>query len=1452
MATITNPSPAESSGGSTAPVQEPPAYERFIEVQLRRTRRQVRAVDLASSLLVLAAGLLGYVLVVLVVDHWIVPGGLAAWLRVLVWLAALGASLAWMSVCVWPLVARSINPVFAAWVIERSEPGLKNSLVNFLLLRRQSEVIPPTVYQAVGAQAAERLAVVPIETVVDRRRVIRLLWIVLAVFMALAAAAIVLLVEGAAPSHLFRSMGRVVVPWAEISPPTRVTISELQPGSTRVYQGERIRVSALVRGQREGEQVTLHYSTADGQVQDQRIAMKQPAGSHRHQVDLPPSGPGLMQDVTYWITAGDAVSEAHRVRVLPAPAIVVDRVDYRYPRYTELEPRSVARRGDIQGIEGTLVTVHATANQEIKTAMLDFDCDGRRDLTMHAEGRTAWVQFRLSWDEAAGRPQHTSYQLRFTNAEGHENPQPVRYKIDCFRDEPPAVSFETPDTPPDRELVLELGRALPLVVVAADPDYKLSSLQVRFERAGELVHEEPLLLDGPRAGEYRRSWLFQSGRYSLNAGDVVQFWAEARDNRQPDDDRPPDPNVSATPKYTLRILPRPPQDQAQDPPQDQPQPQEQRPPQDGERGGPAAKRPDQPQPEQPQQDQPQPDQPQKGEPQNQQEGNDGQANGPRRPGQNQPRAAQGEDAPQQGEPSEDQPQGDSNAQAQPEQGGQPPMQGQPQGQPNADKQGGPAGGSQNTDGEGAQGDPHVSQVRQPSTDHPGQAHDQPSPQNKPKEPIDPDSDPGRAIEEILKHRQQRQKSQNQPANQQPNEHQPAQPQQGEKHQGQAQQNQPQQGQPQHGQPQQDQPEQGQPEQKQTQQRQASHQQPTGDKPEPAAEQPASKEPSGQQPPGQQPAGQQPGAQPQGQQPGGQQPGPRQPAGKEPGSSAENEGQSPGGSAEQGQPGKQPEDGTQPGQSMQSGRGPGEQQAAQQSPNQPAAGQEGEEPTRPNSSGSKGKASSKAGGRSQPGDMPEQDGQTPNPGESGDQPGSEAAQPGSEPAEAAREGDDQAKPPQAGKQRSGKGGDAQGSGQRPDQPEGDEQHSSEPSSKEPMGSDSESPDRGTPGVARRGQQPEGSPAPQEGNFDKPKHASDQEQPSDAQEEGQSPSTSRRQSDSEGGQAGDRSGAGGQGGGQRSPSQGTGSAGQNTASDDGGGQANQKGQGPTSESGGESDTSGVSQDGSGAKVRRPGGKEPAGGQQGNAQSSGGQAAGNQQDPGRAAMRREGDRQPGEKLPSLPEKQPNEAGNERQGQSSAEDRSPQQGQPSQSEDEREGKQAGEDRQQGGQNGGAGQPGGQPGDGTASTAGGGGRSDGQSGDAPPPVVPEGDDPNLDYARQATDLALEYLKDQLAKEEPDQDLLDQLGWTREDMQRFVDRWEALKRAADQPGEEGKQAQVELDEMLRSLGLRPRGAALAGSTGDGTRISNTREGARSDPPAAYAEKYRAFTRGKRRRAEKKE
>ncbi|HWC89082.1 MAG TPA: hypothetical protein VG433_05495, partial [Pirellulales bacterium] len=121
-------------------------------------------------------------------------------------------------------------------------------------------------------------------------------------------------------------------------------------------------------------------------------------------------------------------------------------------------------------------------------------------------------------------------------------------------------------------------------------------------------------------------------------------------------------------------------------------------------------------------------------------------------------------------------------------------------------------------------------------------------------------------------------------------------------------------------------------------------------------------------------------------------------------------------------------------------------------------------------------------------------------------------------------------------------------------------------------------------------------------------------------------------------------------------------------------------------------------------------------------------------------------------------------------------------------------------------------------------------------------EDPNLDYARKATDLALERLKHQLQKPGAD-DLLNKLKWTRDDAQRFINRWEAMKQAAKQDSAAGRAAQSQLDESLRSLGLRPHGTSAAGDHYRNQRLRNLRDTARTRPPAEYADQYRAYSTG---------
>jgi hypothetical protein len=122
---------------------------------------------------------------------------------------------------------------------------------------------------------------------------------------------------------------------------------------------------------------------------------------------------------------------------------------------------------------------------------------------------------------------------------------------------------------------------------------------------------------------------------------------------------------------------------------------------------------------------------------------------------------------------------------------------------------------------------------------------------------------------------------------------------------------------------------------------------------------------------------------------------------------------------------------------------------------------------------------------------------------------------------------------------------------------------------------------------------------------------------------------------------------------------------------------------------------------------------------------------------------------------------------------------------------------------------------------------------------LPPGDAANLEYARKATDMVLEHLKDQ--QNEPDPELLDSLGWTKEELQAFVERWETMKRNAR---EQGGSAADELQDALRSLGLRPTGPGRRATEVDNDQLRDLRDGgSRTPPPGDIAEQFKAYRKG---------
>jgi collagen type III alpha len=453
--------------------------------------------------------------------------------------------------------------------------------------------------RAVETRAARDLTHVSVDTAVDRSHLIKLGYVLVAVLV-LFAAYVFILAQNPLPS-----IGRVIAPWGNIDRPSRVTIEDTKHTPAEVFRGQRVTVSTLVHGLGEDEQVTLYWSTADGQVSDEALAMHRENVDARHRATVPANDEnGLRQDISYWIGAGDARTSRVDVTVLEELFINVDEVRYEYPAYTGKQPASQTH-GDIRAVEGTTVTIVATANQAIRDAHLDFDCDGTMDeLASQVEGNRAEFRFPLALRGKDRQIEQSTYWVRFFTEQDRENVKPVKQRIEVLPDWPPEVNIVEPQR--DR-LEAAPNARLNLRLRARDNDYGLDQVGFVVEKGDQRLATVPLLKDQerPHLGEawLERSWVLELGKYTLQPGDVVHVFAEATDNKQPRGQR-----RSSRQKIEIVIL-EPQQPKRDEQNIDQPQDQQA---QDGVQ----PKQPDMRQPDQQPDKQPTDgDQPQQGEPQ---------------------------------------------------------------------------------------------------------------------------------------------------------------------------------------------------------------------------------------------------------------------------------------------------------------------------------------------------------------------------------------------------------------------------------------------------------------------------------------------------------------------------------------------------------------------------------------------------------------------------------------------------------------------------------------------------------------------------------------------------------------------------------------------------------------------------------------------------------------------
>ena len=513
-------------------------FDEYIDYQLSKTRSRIRRTEILTAAVGVATLVLGYLFVFTILDHWVIPGGFGLVTRlIMLGLVAAGAAV-WVAYRVILPSTRAVTGLYAAKTIEAADRKLKSSLLNIVDLKRARRAVPMSVAASMEKQAAVRLARGDVDQAIDRRLLMKLSYALLAVVGLCCLYAVL------SPKEIsfFRALTSSDRPVDTITELVRV-----EPGDVDVLAGSEVEVRVDLRGTIP-EEVMLYYSSEDHQaLKDEPFTLRPDEDNTRRfrGLMIGANGRGIVQNLRYHVVAGDAKSDEYRIHVIQPPGVTVNQVRYDFPEYTQFEPRT-SLGGHIDALEGTVVTLTASANMPLKSAHVvlsdevEFENRTAADNELHMEpvADSDQLEWTVSWplefrnsDGLFSR----YYRIECRNMDAAVDPEPTVHNITIRPDRPPELEL----LDPVRDLSMPANAIVPLAIHARDPDFELRSLKVQLEKDGQPLDSPETIFDSLQP-EHRHRQEF-TGTHELHltprnlqAGDEVRFHVEARDNKTPD------------------------------------------------------------------------------------------------------------------------------------------------------------------------------------------------------------------------------------------------------------------------------------------------------------------------------------------------------------------------------------------------------------------------------------------------------------------------------------------------------------------------------------------------------------------------------------------------------------------------------------------------------------------------------------------------------------------------------------------------------------------------------------------------------------------------------------------------------------------------------------------------------------------------------------------------------
>jgi hypothetical protein len=421
-----------------------------------------------------------------------------------------------------PLMRR-VNDDQVALYLEEHEPTLEATIITALEAEhagRAHEMSPALVRRLIET------AVARVHEIEEGRRVERTpVRRYAATASVVAVAAFALFALG--PAYLRHALSALLVISRDVeaAAPYRIDVT---PGNATIPKGADQTISATLSGFDAGDVTILMRKSPDA-AYDRVPMVRAENGAYDGMLF------DLSDSLEYYVEAAGVRSPAFTLKVVELPYVKQLDLEYHFPTYTGLAPRTIEDGGDVATLRGTDVRLRVQPTMSTQSGRIVMNDGTSSPLTANADG-TLTGQFMAT---ANG-----FYRVELDGPAGEKVLASPQYTIDILADQPPSVTLSKPGRDTDATPVQEF-----FVEARADDDFSVRNLQLVYSVNGGKEQAISLFGGSKPMTEVTAGHTFYLEELGVQPGDALSYYARATDN----DGAGPKPTTSDI--YFLRIRP---------------------------------------------------------------------------------------------------------------------------------------------------------------------------------------------------------------------------------------------------------------------------------------------------------------------------------------------------------------------------------------------------------------------------------------------------------------------------------------------------------------------------------------------------------------------------------------------------------------------------------------------------------------------------------------------------------------------------------------------------------------------------------------------------------------------------------------------------------------------------------------------------------------------------------